>query len=530
MNMISEPQSRLPQILQLALVAAILFGLTTFLQIRGGAYKSEFGGHPDEAAHYVTGLMIRDYVAAGFPGHPKKYADNYYAHYPKVALGNWPPMFYLMQTGWTLLFTPERTSMFIFMAVFTTGVGLLLFHLVRQRLGFSAGLITGLLFVMTPLTQRHTSMLMTEVPITLFTLLALYFLAKFFETKRTRDSVLFGVFASIAILTKGSGMFLALVPVLTIVITRNFQIMRRLNFWYPAVIVAILCGPWTFAFRNIARAGWMEENPSMNFTSQALQFYPGNLVWSVGIALAALAIAGITSELKLARKGAGVRAVVFASAIVSLLFFHSIMPVGLEDRHLLPVLPLVIYFAIFGAHFFGVALSRKFRASEATVIMAAVAIFLLVTFKIPVKGYSGFGKPAEMLLREAPDTKTKFLVSSDAQGEGMFIAEVAMREKRPGHVVQRTSKALASSTWSGSGYSAKFENEAAVIKYLKEQEFQYVVVDSSMPPYQWREHHKLLSRTVEQFPNEFSLLENFSVQRKGVWTNALAIYRLDIPE
>ena len=45
----------------------------------GRAYSSEFSG-ADESAHFVTGLMIRDYVAAGFPTTPMKFAEEYYVH------------------------------------------------------------------------------------------------------------------------------------------------------------------------------------------------------------------------------------------------------------------------------------------------------------------------------------------------------------------------------------------------------------------------------------------------------------------
>ena len=101
------------------LVAALLLVVVTALQIRSGAWHAEFGGHPDEAAHYVTGLMVRDYVAQGFPGSPMAYAAGYYDHYPKVALGNWPPGFYAIQALWTLAFSVSRTSvMFLFPATY----------------------------------------------------------------------------------------------------------------------------------------------------------------------------------------------------------------------------------------------------------------------------------------------------------------------------------------------------------------------------------------------------------------------------
>ena len=82
-----------------AALAITIFAVVVALQWTHGAYQAEFGAHPDEAAHYVTGLMIRDYIAAGMPGHPMAYTQNYYNHYPKVALGNWPPLFYCNPGG-----------------------------------------------------------------------------------------------------------------------------------------------------------------------------------------------------------------------------------------------------------------------------------------------------------------------------------------------------------------------------------------------------------------------------------------------
>src|SRR4051794_21668726 len=76
--------------------------VTVYLQFLAGAYHGEFGSEPDEAAHYVTGLFIHDYVKAGFPKHARQFADDYYNHYPKVAIGHWGPTFYLMQTAWAL--------------------------------------------------------------------------------------------------------------------------------------------------------------------------------------------------------------------------------------------------------------------------------------------------------------------------------------------------------------------------------------------------------------------------------------------
>src|SRR5512137_1938426 len=110
-----SPALRLPTLA----LAAVLFAVAVAFQWVGGAYQSEFGSHPDEAAHYVTGLVMRDYLAAGLPGNPLTYAKQYYQHYPKVALGHWPPVFYVLQSVWTLLFTPSPASVLLLMALLT---------------------------------------------------------------------------------------------------------------------------------------------------------------------------------------------------------------------------------------------------------------------------------------------------------------------------------------------------------------------------------------------------------------------------
>jgi hypothetical protein len=48
-----------------------VYGLfASLLQILAGAWTGEFSGYPDEAAHFTTGLMLRDYIAQGLPGNP----------------------------------------------------------------------------------------------------------------------------------------------------------------------------------------------------------------------------------------------------------------------------------------------------------------------------------------------------------------------------------------------------------------------------------------------------------------------------
>src|SRR3979409_2606458 len=71
-------------------VYVLFFALIVALQIKSGTYGSEFGHDPDEPGLVVSSLMVHDYIATEFPGSPMRYAETYYLHYPKVALGVWP--------------------------------------------------------------------------------------------------------------------------------------------------------------------------------------------------------------------------------------------------------------------------------------------------------------------------------------------------------------------------------------------------------------------------------------------------------
>ena len=103
--------SRLPRILLLDVaVLLIIFGITLLLQWASGAHFAALGAEPDEASHYVTGVMIRDYLNVGLLHNPITFAEEFYLHYPRVGFGLWPPLFHLFSGAWMLAFGTDRMS------------------------------------------------------------------------------------------------------------------------------------------------------------------------------------------------------------------------------------------------------------------------------------------------------------------------------------------------------------------------------------------------------------------------------------
>jgi hypothetical protein len=238
-----------------------------------------------------------------------------------------------------------------------------------------------------------------------------------------------------------------------------------------------------------------------------LPYYFEKLALALGAVLGVLFLIGVGS--RIVREGP--RRGLWAAAgafIIAVIVFQSIAPVGLEARHLIPIVPAALMFSVAGFDF----LARGWpRVALCVVALAGVGWAL---FPLNVKGDAGFQPLVDKMLADAGRDDVA-LVSSDATGEGIFIADVALREQRPGHTIQRASKSLASSTWSGSGYTALFSTDDALFRFLTDGKIQYLVVDDAVPSSRRREHHDQIRRVVEQHPDCFGELAAAEAWREG---------------
>jgi hypothetical protein len=91
----------------------------------------------------------------------------------------------------------------------------------------------------------------------------------------------------------------------------------------------------------------------------------------------------------------------------------------------------------------------------------------------------------------------KFLISSDARGEGAFISEIAiLDENRPSHTVDRSSKVLSESDWLGRGYRESFESDEALRSFVLEQQYDGLFLDLSIPQIFLSSHHTRIERVM----------------------------------
>ena len=497
----------------LTLVFSLFLITTAGLQWARGAYRAEFGGDADEATHYVTSLMVRDYLAALMPGPPMQFAKNYYLHYPKVGLGHWPPFFYIVHASWTLLFSPSRFSALCLMALLTALLALTLYLVVRDEFSNRAGIAAGLMFISLPLVQRFAGMIMAEMLVALLVFAAVLVFARYLDTERWQDAALFGLLASAAILTKATGLVLAFVPLMSLLLSRRLYLLVRSSLWLPALIVLALCGPWYLLapdanHESVALAGGIslwgsEELP-------VLAILPRLAGWGVLLVILAGFLVRVVWPL-LKREKIPSRWACAGALVVSFLLFRYLVAEATPFKHLTIVAaPFLMFLAagldLLAPRFPPQRVSERRKALALAVLTGLV--YLYEAFTIPRKRAHGFSQVADYLVSKPQLRDSVFLISSNASGEGSFIAEVAMRERRPGHFVLRASKVLSHSDWDGNRYKLMHRTRAMIENYLASVPVGVVVIDWS-PQRRLPEHERLLMETVKANPDRWQLLTSY---------------------
>ncbi|MBV1799999.1 glycosyltransferase family 39 protein [Siccirubricoccus sp. G192] len=248
--------------MEVLLAFCVMLVLAWALQHRIGAYGAEFSD--DDGSHFVTGLLVRDYLARMHPSSPLAFLKEFAAHYPLIGIGHWPPLFYGLEAVWMLLAGTSRSAMLLLSAFITAASATTLYHAAASRLGRAetpwlgraAGAAVACVFMLCPVVQAQTGMLMLDVLTALLCLLAMLAFAQFMDTARIRDAVLFGLVAGAALMTKGNAACLALLPPLAILIGRRFDLLLRPSLWLSAVVVLVVAGPWYWFTYSLVAVGF----------------------------------------------------------------------------------------------------------------------------------------------------------------------------------------------------------------------------------------------------------------------------------
>jgi len=506
-------------------VTALYLAIAVAMHFARGAMDSDFGDNNDEPAHLVTGLMMQDYLLHHDPLHPVRFAEDFYLHYPKVVIGQYPPGFYLVMAAWTIPFGTSHWSIIMLMSTLSALVAMVIFAASRRDLGSGLAWVLGLLFLLLPLVQRFSGMVCLDLPLALFCTLAVLEFGRFIDTGATRHSVLFGLLAAFAILVRGSALALAPVPLLALVLARRLDLLKKPGLWVAAGIVVVLCAPWYVATVGYAQRAWVGgTTPSWEYALDSIPFFLRTLLSLGGLAMTATVVLGLVVQLRGgARSG---KWYALGAFLPSLFVMHCVIPANVEDRYMIPAAPAWLMFFGVGVRWLSQRVPWPAARRLRVVSVVLLALFAVEAFEFPRKDVSGYGEVARAIVTEPTLDDSVLLIASDGLGEGVFVSAIALNEERPGHTVLRASNVLCDDDFYGDHYHSYYTTTDELMARLREIPVGLVVLDYSIPEKEWKKHHILLEQLMEERPDLWKPMGSYDVVRHGrARSGALELYR-----
>jgi hypothetical protein len=508
-------------------VFAILLGIIVALQTLAGAYASGFGGDPDEPAHAVTSLMVRDFIVGLDFRHPWQFAKQFYYHYPKVAIGIWPPVFYGALGVWFLIVGVSRGAAIMFIAVVAATTASVIYFAGKRLIGRWAGVLAAILFVASPLVQESSARVMTEHLTTLGMLVSTLCFARFVRTGRIADSLAFGTVAALAIFTHGNAWALGLVPGITLALTNRWYLLRRLALWLAAIPPLVVCIPWDVFAPSIIK---VRGGNVAVLLVEAAPTYAWFIYSAVGLPVIVLALIGVWETIIRVKPRTEVAPewAALAGLAIATFILHCVVPEPITARYMVLLMPSVVLFAAAGvneiAHRFGARLS--IGAVRVGLALALIAAFGVDSFSLPLKlrngGFEAMVQDVQALVSNVPQV---WLISSGPNGESLLVAAVAFQEPRPNSYVLRGKTLLAGGDWFWRNQEDRFNTPAKLAALLDDLSVGIIVIDDQIPPDLNRPYQDRLKQLVASEDDKWEPIGSYSQTQAGiVLPNSLHIY------
>jgi hypothetical protein len=505
----------------------VLLGFVVILQVLSGAYASGFGGYPDEPAHLVTSLMVRDFIAGLDFRHPLQFAQQYYLHYPKVAIGVWPPVFYGALGTWFLIVGASRGAAIMFIAIVAATTASVIYFTGKRLIGGWAGVLAAVLFVASPLVQESSAQVMTEHLVTLGMLVSTLCFARFARTGQIGNGLAFGIVAAVAILTHGNAWALGLVPGVTLALTNRWYLLRRPGLWLAAVPVLVACVPWyVFAPSIVAGRG----GGVASLLVEAAPGYAWFIYLGLGLPVLIFALIGVWGTIirVKARTEVAPEWAALAGLAIATFILHCVLPVPIDSRYMILLMSSVVLFSAAGVNAIAHPLGARLPVGvvRAGLTLALIGAFGVESFALPLqlrnRGYEALVRDVHARVSNVPQV---WLISSGSTGEGCLVAAVALREARPNSYVLRGKTILAGGDWFWGSTQDRFDTPAKLAGLLDDIPVTIIVIDDQIAPNQQRPYQDRLKELVASEGEQWEPIGSFPQTQGGiVFPSSLHVY------
>lgn len=490
------------------LLLAVTLLLVSLFALRG-LRRGEFDYNVDESQHAATGLYFADLLRDLPITHPVHYTYLYYAQYPSLSgVIHWPPFFYLWEGLLFDVFGPSVAMARITILLFALLGCIFWFRLVARMHNQWTAAISTVVFAALPSVLLFEKAVMLEIPSLALCIVSLYYWYEYLSTEAPGSLYRFAVFASLAMLTKQSSIFLAPACALSIVGLRRWKLVLTSSMLKALAIIAVLIGPfytvvYLVHWRTIAMDLVGSTKPHH---VNDLLFYASALPEQLGWPLLLLSALGIATCWWWSKREGSVLmlAWIIGCYITFTLISHK------EARYSFYWIPPFSYFAVG-------PLTAPWRIKPARILGRAIVVVLLGSslgaawsYQRPyIAGY-------KTLAGQVVEDSQSGIILFDAELPGNFI--FFLRKFDPGRhfVVLRKSLWVTRIKLEG-GSEELVHNDEQLLDVMRNQGVKYIVT-SDNPRTQFQIQDRL--RSLLQSGPQFKLLGTFPIEsNQPEWQN-----------
>lgn len=513
--------------LELVLVALLLFAFTLFLQYLAGAYAAEL--RDDDTSHYISGALVHDYLLHSGHGSPIAYLKDFHAHYPLVGIGHWPPLYYLVEAAWMMVFGPGRAAMLLLSATVTAATAITIYLVAARYTHRLVALTVAAAFIAARNVQIGSSELMLDVPVALGCLLAALVYIRYLDAPRVSYAIVFALLAVATMMIKGTGVCLGLLPAFAVLIGRRWDLLRRFSFWLPAPLALIVVGPWYVFTYQLAAAGF-RYTWGLDYLRVAISANAEILLIAMGPVLLALGLIGFLWTCVTPRgPQPGSARIGYAALFAAVITFQSIVPAAIQDRYLAPALPPLLLLAAVAVDGLARWVAARWARGGASATMAtrislvAVGVVALLPYSMAIaqKPQLGFVAAAAQVWHERIAENPAILVVTGAADEGAVITELAIADPhRPSLFVVRGSRLLGGGGYNTQEYLPKFQTPAEVMAEIDRYAIPFVLYAAKGDKGEW-EHLQQVAAARQMYPDRWE-----EIYRDTTHTPEVVLFRV----
>jgi 4-amino-4-deoxy-L-arabinose transferase-like glycosyltransferase len=490
-------------------VVLLMTAVTVGLQWKTGVYESELNGYADEAAHLITGMMVRDYLVTGLGSSPLAFAEDYYLHYPKVGFGIWPPLYHFVEAIWFLVTPPGKTSAFVLQGLITGTLAACVTWMALPY-GWWIALAAGLGLIGLPTVQTFTGMVMADNLMCLIAFLAAMVFRRYGEYWQQRDLYGFGLLAGLALMTKSNAAGLGLLPVVSLGLLREWRRIVSVPMVVAGGVALVVALPWQLLVMRFWTSATSANRYSLEYALMMLKVHLSMYMNMPGVVVLTLALYGIGTRVVLAYWRGKVEAKwASLSGLVVGMFLFGLAPLPPEPRYHVGSMAGMLVFA--AAALWDLARWAEGRwgrwAGLGTIGLVGF-LYLVTTPEVTQRPPVGYGEVARRIAEDPAYRDAVVLVSSENMGEGMLISEIAPLELRPSRYVLRATKMLSRSRWNLDRYELLYKDAGEMERFLESVPVKLLVYDTTQGV-QEMPHHRVLGELLKQRRDRWRLVGEF---------------------